>query len=207
MTEIELVPCAGVNCYLLKDSGGSVLVDTGMKGDRDKILKLCKNEKVRLIVLTHSHSDHALNASFLSRELGIPVALHEADYESIKSKTQECMSAHKALGKLMLKMIGMMNSAVDCFENPIFLKDGDTLEAYGVDTEVVGLPGHTRGSIGLRVGEGLIVGDALMSMFSPGRPMFYINREDMEKSAEKISASGAKTIYFGHGKPTENRKW
>lgn len=65
-----------------------------------------------------------------------------------------------------------------------------------------------NGSIGLDVnGQGLIVGDALMNMFYPTISMLYHDRETMLQSAKKIEKTGPCTIYFGHGKPVENRIW
>ena len=97
---------------------------------------------------------------------------------------------------------------IEPFEPSIFLNDGDSLKTYGVDVTVVGLPGHTKGSIGLNVkGEGFIVGDALMNIFYPTRSMMYGNFDETKKSAIKISNTQVERIYFGHGKPVSNRMW
>ena len=73
---------------------------------------------------------------------------------------------------------------------------------------VVGLPGHTDGSIGLDVnGTDLIVGDALMNMVYPTVSMLYHDRGTMLESARKIEAFGHRNIHFGHGKSVKNRKW
>jgi len=53
----------------------------------------------------------------------------------------------------------------------------------------------------------VIVGDALMNMFYPGLSLVYWDRAEMLKSADKISALGARKVYFGHGSPVENRAW
>ena len=69
----------------------------------------------------------------------------------------------------------------------VFLEDGDLLKAYGVDAEVIALPGHTQGSIGIDCKEDcVIVGDALMNMFYPTVSMLYGNEKMMRQSAEKI---------------------
>ncbi len=90
----------------------------------------------------------------------------------------------------------------------VFLKDGDSLLEYGIDAKVIALPGHTEGSIGIQVGDNdLIVGDALMNMFTPSITLLYENREQMLLSVQKIEKLGKKKIYFGHGNPVMNRKW
>jgi len=90
----------------------------------------------------------------------------------------------------------------------VFLDEGDSLERYGCSVNVVGLPGHTDGSIGLDVnGTDLIVGDALMNMVYPTVSMLYHDRGTMLESARKIEAFGHRNIHFGHGKSVKNRKW
>ena len=90
----------------------------------------------------------------------------------------------------------------------MFLEDGDSLDSYGISAKVVGLPGHTDGSIGLDVaGRDLVVGDALMNMFYPTVSMLYHDREIMLESVKKIERIGPRAVHFGHGKPVRNRKW
>ena len=78
------------------------------------------------------------------------------------------------------------------FAPDVFLKDGDSLGRYGISAKVIGLPGHTKGSIGIDCGEaGVIVGDALMNMFYPTVSMLYGDRNTMLQSAEKLQGLGA----------------
>lgn len=37
--------------------------------------------------------------------------------------------------------------------------------------------------------------------------MLYVDEHKMLSTAKYISELGEKTIYFGHGKPKQNRKW
>ena len=78
---------------------------------------------------------------------------------------------------------------------------------YGIQANIVQLPGHTNGSIGIEFEDGIIVGDALMNMFYPTVSMLYHNYHQMLESASKISGMGDKDIYFGHGKSVKNRMW
>jgi len=53
----------------------------------------------------------------------------------------------------------------------------------------------------------VIVGDALMNLFRPGVSLLYERKEEMLRSADKITNLGDVKIYFGHGKAVNNRKW
>jgi len=209
MIEIERIKCGNGNVYLVSDGDNAVLIDTCWSEYKDVILKKCKAKNVRLIILTHGHVDHIQNAAFLSKELNIPIAIHEADYGLIKDKLAEPILAHTFLGKIIMKLSqkGFETAEIEPFE-PVFIKNGDSLNKYGIPALIIGLPGHTKGSIGVKVGgNDIFVGDALMNIMYPSKSPLYGDRAVMEQSATKISTLGDMTIHFGHGKPAKNRKW
>ena len=123
---------------------------------------------------------------------------------------KQSLAADTVLGKFLLAVSvkSLRTEHIPAFAPAVFLRDGDSLESYGIPAQVVELPGHTDGSIGLDVDKkDLIVGDALMNMFYPTVSMLYHDRKAMLRSAEKIGDLGTRTIYFGHGNPVKNRKW
>ncbi|WP_313188133.1 MBL fold metallo-hydrolase [Lacrimispora sp.] len=210
MAKIERIKCGNGNCFLVQENNHAVLIDTSRTQFRDKILNVCKNKNVNLIVLTHGHVDHVQNAAYLSRELNVPIAMHEADEELIKNNLLEPLFAHNIFGKLILALSikSFQDDKIESFKPKVFLHEGDSLENYGIHATVMELPGHTKGSIGLKIGEkDIIVGDALMNMFYPSRSMLYGNRKAMEESAKKISGIHDVSIHFGHGKSVRNRNW
>lgn len=210
MPEIERIPCGNVNCYIVRGDDGSILVDTARTKYREWILERCRQEEIRLIVLTHTHMDHCQNAEFLARQLQVPVAAAKEDASLIQDNMRQELKADTLAGRIVLaaSLEAFRKDEIPSFEIDVFLKEGDSLEQYGVPARVISLPGHTDGSIGLDVeGGGLIVGDALMNMFYATVSMLYHDRNAMLESAEKISRLGERTIYFGHGRPGKNRNW
>lgn len=207
--EIHRIACGNVNCYIVAENGNAILIDTGRKKYREKVLKQCRKFSVNLIVLTHGHLDHCQNAAYLADALSVPIAMHEKDRNLIPDNRTQLLSAKTFLGKIVLSVSlqSFEKDVLDVFEPTVYLKDGDNLSAYGVDARVVEMPGHTNGSIGLKIGDGLFVGDALMSMFFPTVAMLYTDEKMMKQSARKISGMGKLKIYFGHGKPVNNRNW
>ena len=94
----------------------------------------------------------------------------------IKDNMMEPMFAHGILGKsvLTLSIKSLKEDKIQFFEPSIYLQEGDSLENYGIWATVIELHGHTKGSIGLKIGEtDIIVGDALMNMFYPSKSMLY----------------------------------
>lgn len=212
MPNILRIACGNGSCYLVSNGKNAFLVDTCREKYRQKVLEACRQFEVRLLVLTHGHIDHMENAAFLSQSLHIPIAMHRADLELLGNNLKQSLSARSILGKIVLaasiKTFQMIQYVPE-IQPDAFLEDGDSLDSYGIpDIKIVGLPGHTNGSIGLDIaGKDLIVGDALMNMFYPTVSMLYHDREVMLQSVEKIERLGPRMIHFGHGKPVQNRKW
>jgi glyoxylase-like metal-dependent hydrolase (beta-lactamase superfamily II) len=153
------------------------------------------------------HFDHAENAAKLSERFNVPVAYHAADEELFESYDKQPLISYGLVGKVVLGMSlkvlreTPVNKPANCFQ----VKEGDSLSEYGIDAKIVELPGHTAGSIGVDVeGKSLLVGDELDNWISPAIGHLYSDKEALKKSAQKITGMGSRTLYYGHGKPTEN---
>ena len=208
MSTVTWIKCKTDNCYLVSNGSDAFLVDTGSAIGYDKVLSECSRYNMKLIVLTHTHFDHAENAAKLAKHFNIPVACHEADVELFESFDKQPMESYGIVGKVVLdtSLKVLRETKVVKPENLIFIKEGDDLSAYGFDAKIIGLPGHTKGSIGVDVeGKDLIVGDELDNWISPATGHLYHDLDAIKKSAEKITALGERTIYYGHGKPTKNK--
>ena len=207
MTEIRQIKGGTDNCYLVTDGSKAILVDTAGRQYLDRVAAECDKVEMKLIVLTHVHFDHAENAAALSRRYGIPVAVHGKDEELFDSYDRQPLKAYGPVGRVVLglSLKALRNTRVERPDNLIRVREGDDLSAYGFGAEVIELPGHTLGSIGVDVeGKHLIVGDALDNWIRPGVGHLFHDRDALRESAEKIRAMGDRTIYYGHGKPTKN---
>ena len=154
--------------------------------------------------------DHIQNAAYLSKELGAPIAMNAEDIPLIEDNMRQPLKAESFLGKIVLALSekSFREDEISAFEPDVLLKEGDSLEEYGIPAEIIAVPGHTKGSIAVDVeGKYLIVGDALMNMFYPTVSMLYNDKEVMLKSAERISGIGDRVICFGHGKNVKNKAW
>ena len=210
MNQVHRIKCGNGNCYIIENGTGGVLVDTGKREYFDKVLEACKRYKVKLIVLTHAHFDHAENAAEISEKLGIPTPISEKDCDLIESNLNQRLYAETFLGKIVLSasLKDFSVRPMPKFKPDILLNDGDSLSDYGIDGKIIALPGHTEGSLGVDVeNSSLIVGDALMNMFYPTVSMLYHDKNIMLESAEKIGKMGKRIVYFGHGMPAANRQW
>ncbi|TCL57004.1 glyoxylase-like metal-dependent hydrolase (beta-lactamase superfamily II) [Kineothrix alysoides] len=210
MSAIHKISGGNVNCYIIFNGNNAILVDTGREKYKRRVLEACRRFNIRLIVLTHGHMDHCQNAVYLAEALHAPIAISKKDMNLIPDNMKQPLTARGFLGKIILRISAKSfeSDTLSEFKPTIYLKEGYDLSEYGINAKVVELAGHTEGSIGVDVdGDKLIVGDALMNMFYPTVSMLYTNREQMLQSAKRIGELGKRKIYFGHGRPIENRIW
>lgn len=210
MTEIKTIKCGDVNCFIVTQDGNSILIDTGRSMYKAKVLKACQGFNIKLIVLTHGHCDHIQNASLISRKLEVPVAIHKADEELIFNSIAQPLRLPKLNDKIGIRLmkISCKLQKSEGFKPSVYLKEGDTLNDYGINATIIEVPGHTKGSIAVDLNKKyLFVGDALMNILKPTVSRLYNDREAMLKSAKRISDIPNRVVLFGHGESMSNRQW
>jgi glyoxylase-like metal-dependent hydrolase (beta-lactamase superfamily II) len=79
-----------VSWFLVEEGGRVVAVDAGLPGYRPQLeagLALLGRRPADLeaVALTHSHGDHTGAAAALRRELGVPVLVHEAEADAVRT--------------------------------------------------------------------------------------------------------------------------
>ena len=122
------------NCYILAASspGPALVIDPG--GDETRIAAVLKDLGLApaALVLTHGHLDHLGAAAALKRSTGAPLAVHRRDAGLLTGS---------ALGFFLPGL------AAPAVSPDRLLDDGDTLEAGGLQLQVLYTPGHSPGSI------------------------------------------------------------
>ncbi len=207
MVKVTRIKRSYANCYLLEGEGGAILVDSCNVKDGPDILRAVTGKNVKLILLTHCHFDHVSSAAYLAKRLGVPIAMSEKDVPLIGHGTDSHLQADNLLGKIMVffSQDVLRKSTYSSFTPSVLLEDGMDLSPWGVAAHVVALPGHTPGTVGILTDGGdFVVGDAMFDMLRPTGSRLYEDGDEMRRSVEKIRASGAKTIWVGHGNPIPN---
>ncbi len=216
LTALHRLRLRASNCYLLRHDG-VVVIDSGLRGETDAILRAMGRKgmrpaDLRLILLTHGHFDHAGGAARLAAATGAPVALHAAD--AILLRFGQEVPAPPIIGwaRTLSRMlsIGFVRSrmTMGAYSPDIVIGDEDfSLLPYGVPGKVIHTPGHTAGSVSVLLQDGrAIVGDLAMNGFPslrsrPAPPIVAQDPSELLKSWRMLCERGATTIYPGHGAP------
>lgn len=178
----------GTNCYLLSDDtadNAAAIVDPG--GSADQILAKIKqnNLDVKMILLTHGHFDHVMGVQdILAAYPDLPVYITETDYPEARDGGQ--------FGYSMGEVASVR-----------FYDEGDTVELGNLKIDVLRTPGHTPGSVTLRVEDVLFTGDTLFQG-SCGRTDFPGGSfGDMQRSLKRLAdLPGDYRVYPGHESST-----
>ncbi len=195
-----------VNCYLINTGAGFVLIDTGLPSRRKDLEKAleqagCRPGNLQLIVLTHGDFDHIGSAAYLRRKFGAKIAMHPDDF-GMAERADMFWNRGKGSGlirALVPVLFGFTKE--DRFTPDIPLQEGMDLSAYGLKACVLGLPGHSKGSIGILTGSGeLFCGDLLMNDKTVPYPGFG-DPAAFAPSINRLKGMTLTTIYPGHGKP------
>ncbi len=225
--EIIRIDLKGVNCYLGKreegfilfDTGGHITLDKEFTNRREELMSFlekagCRPGNLKAIVLTHGDNDHVANAAYLRDKYQSIIAMHQDDMTLVNQVTlNKIMESfhyrsiiYKIVFKLMRKQITKIMERVlkDFieFKPDIILQEGDSLSPYGFMGDVLHLPGHTAGSIGvLCEGGELIAGDIFANMKKPCVAPNAIDFKELKKSVKNLNKMKITKIYPGHGSP------
>ena len=196
-----------VNCYLVNTGRGFVLVDTGGSNQR-AVLETeledagCQPGDLKLILLTHGDFDHSGNAAYLSKKYAAKIAMHPGDSGMVEHGD---MFYKRKKGNALLRVLVPAMSGfgkAQRFSADIALQEGSDLSAYGIDAQVLSIPGHSSGSIGILTPTGdLFCGDLLSNTDQPGLSSIMDDLEAAHASVEKLKSLEVKIVYPGHGQP------
>jgi glyoxylase-like metal-dependent hydrolase (beta-lactamase superfamily II) len=164
----------GVFCYLLIGEESALLYDTTYGyGSLHRVIRQITELPVT-VVLGHGHFDHTGGAPQLFAYLHSDVWLHEADFNLYRTGDQE------------MRFIKKLNI-------------GQVFDLGGLNVEVIGMEGHTAGSIGILVREHrvLLVSDSA----NPSTWLFLLESLPMDqyiKMLERTILLDFDTFFVGH---------
>lgn len=196
-----------VNCFLVQNQNGNFLIDTGGPNNERMLVQELENagcppEKLSLTIITHGDFDHIGNAAFLKNRYELKIAMHPNDAGMAE---QGNMFHNRKQPNFLIRLLaplfmGFWKSKY--FSPDIFLQNGDSLTPYGLDARVISMPGHSKGSIGIRLESGdLISGDLLDNTKEPTFTSLMDDQTAANYSLMRLQHEGISMVYPGHGEP------
>jgi glyoxylase-like metal-dependent hydrolase (beta-lactamase superfamily II) len=192
------------NVYLLSNGVKSILVDTGWTGDRNRLRKkLNRLGPPDLVIMTHTHFDHAGNAGMLKELFSPAFMVHESEQGYLESgscplpngtvwftRFLYSLGAEKVPGLFRVPGVPADTTFSDRFD----------LSAYGFNAFILHTPGHSEGSSSVVVGDEIaLVGDAMTGMPGSIFPPWGSDPAAITASWGKLLATGCRLFLPAHG--------
>jgi hydroxyacylglutathione hydrolase len=201
-----------VRCYLVKTGDSFFMVDTGLPFFRCALKNAlekagCKKGNLRLIVITHGDFDHTGNMKYLKQKYSPIIIAHKNETTAVEKGDMQSNRKTK-LSILFRTFFGMIKILLyDGIKPDIYIDEELNLEKYGIDANIIFIPGHTTGSIGVFTKNGdFFCGDLLNNRNRPEKNNFFDDIAEMDASVTRLKTMNIKTVYPGHGKPFEWRE-
>lgn len=187
--EIVQIPAGPIetNLFLVieKASGRTMIVDAPPDSLDLAVREIeARSLSPELLVITHGHWDHIVDADALRDRYRIPMLVHEGDRHKLEDPSHTDLTG---------------------FSPDRTISDEDTLQLGEVSFEVLHTPGHSPGQVSLYCAEEAVMmgGDTLF-------PGGYGTIEIADASAEEtvntirrlLDLPDNVTVYTGHGLPT-----
>lgn len=205
ITDVRAVP--GDSAFLIDNGETAILYDTGFAFTGYEVTKriktALKERQLDHIFLTHSHYDHALGSVYIKKHYKNVKIVASSYAEKIFSKP----SARKVMRELDKKFatkngINDYEDLIDELSVDIAVNEGDSINAGNLSFRVIGLPGHTRCSVGFYCEEEkLLLGSETIGVYN-GKddvvPSFLVGYKMTLESIEKVRKLDIDKILLPH---------
>ncbi len=197
-------------CYLVEGNEGLALIDTGIRGNERTILNTInsvgeKPSYLKLVLLTHGHTDHVGNVTALKKVTGAKVGIHSLDMPYITGEKRVRIPDARDIGGKILKarvLFRFFLHPMKNFHPDFLLEDGMDLEPLGFPAIVIHTPGHTEGSasIYLKDKRAVFIGDLARGKGGKLRELPWAeNWQKLRESLKRVIDLKCKFICPSHG--------
>ncbi len=207
------------NLYLVRGKQGSALIEVGVSGIVDQIIRQLESLKERpsFLVVTHPHSDHVTGLAGLKEKF--PQAQVVAGEGAVE------FLAHPKAGPALVREDRHMSEFLAAhgiqpgrppvvqppsLQDSMLAHEGDEIDLGGITLRFMVATGHAPGKIIVYIPEinALILSDSLGFRF-PGRgvfPMFLVNYAGYMATLERLEKSNPAILGIAHQGPVVGKE-
>lgn len=187
-----VVGSLSANCYIVGSEAikEGLIIDPGSNAEDIFQAVLDSGLDIKIIVLTHGHSDHIAALYDMQDRTGAKVAIHSEDADFLHGRGS------------FSTMFGISYKTPNPPDR--LLKEGDIIKIGDLHFSVLHTPGHTPGSICLLTEDKVFTGDTLLYRGIGTTLMPGSSRRQLIDSIQKrlMVLPDNTTVYPGHGRAT-----
>jgi hydroxyacylglutathione hydrolase len=197
------------NVFMISGNGKNILIDTSPGSRWEKLKKRLDNlniKNIELLILTHSHFDHAGNASKIKKYYHTKVIVSKEEAGYLESGETPIPHGTIFITRFIVNRIAPLFQVKLRFEacKPDILTDQYfDLKEYGFNAYIIHTPGHSPGSQCIIVDDEIaIAGDSMFGVF-PGTvfPPYADNESELIRSWGKLLETNCYLFLPSHGRP------
>jgi hydroxyacylglutathione hydrolase len=143
------------NVFLLTNSQSNILIDTSpefMWKTLQKRLDSLRIKQLNLLILTHSHFDHAANAAKIKEKYKARVLIHQCEAKYLVTGDNILPAGTNPISKFLVRVFTKQFRSIARYQPCNFDYTVDNiydLSTFGFNAFLIHTPGHTQGSISL----------------------------------------------------------
>jgi glyoxylase-like metal-dependent hydrolase (beta-lactamase superfamily II) len=195
------------NVFLLTNGENNILVDTSpgfMWKKLQKRLERLRIEKISLLILTHSHFDHAANAARIKEKYNASVIVHQSEAKYLVAGDNILPVGTNPITRFYVRVFAEQFRSIALYQScncDLTVDETYDLSKWGFNAYLMHTPGHTRGSMSLIIEDELaLVGDTMFGIFSwTVFPPFASDQNQLLKSWEKLLETKCEIFIPSHG--------
>ncbi|MDV6373986.1 MBL fold metallo-hydrolase [Deinococcus arenicola] len=184
------------NVYLLSSAAGRLLVDAGAWPFAARFDRLLRDFAPDAVLLTHAHVDH-VGGAYQAARRGIPLLAHPLEHPQITGEAHDLPypAGRPEIGRLVSRVHPKVPADALHAVSP-----GETVLGW----EVVHLPGHTLGQIGVLMDGVLVAADSVIGATDGAhlpKAVYNADHSEAKKTLKRMAEMELRAILPGHGRP------
>lgn len=216
--EIHTLRIEYANAFLVKKGATAFLIDAGHPHNAEELDQMIRDtgtdpSTLKAIVVTHGHADHAGGVSHFYQKYGVPVIAGRGDADLfVQGKMGELCPTDRIARKRYEKSVAStfppveVKTWIEPDSAPIELEP-----LVGIPGQIIAIPGHTEGSIWVRMGEVGFMGDLFRGEIAGKDATVHFFMCDLEDNHGDIAEvlenhPEIQTFYTGHFGPVTRKR-
>lgn len=196
------------NVYLVEQGSHTVMIDSGLTKNAPALDRAMRElgidpHKLDAIVITHAHQDHTGGARYFQKKYGTTIVAGSGDLEGYHRGTNGKLCPTGWMARRLHE--DEKHATFPKYTPDVLVSSSMALSSVsGINGKIIPLPGHTKGSLVIEIGEMVFVGDLIRGSIvgsGPERHFFmcdlHDNDQDIQTLVTQLTPS-AKAYYPGH---------